>query len=125
MHKSLNFQKIELRLKEKEKNKKWQFQVSILLTLSLICFGFWNNLTEKNELKNSKTTNGTIIEIDKRFKRGFFIKYQFSANNKKISGNQKLTIKRDSIKIGDKFEVNYSEKKPEYSELIFEKRITE
>ena len=42
---------------------------------------------------------------------------------KKYIENQKLTIKKETIKNGDKFQVNYSEKNPEYSELIFEKRI--
>ena len=46
-------------------------------------------------------------------------------NGKKYTENQKLTINKESIKIGDKFEVNYSEKKSEYNELNYEKRIAE
>ncbi len=112
-------------LKKGKKNNKWQFQIFILLIISIICFGFWNSLTEKNELKNSKVTIGTILEIEERFQRGFFIKYQFSVGEKNYTENQKLTIKKELIKVGDKFEVHYSDKNPEYSELDFDKRITE
>ena len=107
------------------KNKKLQFRILIILIISLICFGFWNSLKEKNELKNPKSTIGIITEIEERFQRGFFVKYEFEVNGKKYSENQKLTIKKESIKIGDKFQIKYSEKKPEYNELNFEKRIGE
>ena len=112
-------------MKKKEKKPKFQIWLLTILILSLISFGIWNNFTEKNELKNSKNTIGTIIKIEERFQRGFFIKYEFQVKEEKYTENQKLTIKRELIKIGDKFMVYYSEKNPKYSELIFEKRIEE
>jgi|TARA_B110000046_G_scaffold165929_1_gene182529 hypothetical protein len=107
------------------KNKKLQFRILIIFIVSLIGVGFWSSLKEKNELKKPKSTVGIITEIDERFQRGFFVKYKFEVNGEKYTENQKLTIKKESIKIGDKFIVNYSEKKPEYNELDFEKRIEE
>ena len=114
-----------MKLKEKKGKNKWQFSILILLIITGICFGVWNSLVEKNELKNSKTAIGTIIEIEERFQRGIFIKYEFKVNEKKYTENQKLTVKKETIKNGDKFKVNYSEKKPEHNEHIFEKRIAE
>lgn len=114
-----------MKLADKKGNNKSQFWILILLILVLVSFGYWSSLKEKNELKNSKITIGTILEIEKRFQRGFFITYQFSVREKKYTENQKLTIKKELIKVGDQFEVNYSEKKPEYSELNFGKKITE
>ncbi|MEO9480098.1 MAG: hypothetical protein ABJO28_14450 [Maribacter dokdonensis] len=107
------------------KNNKLQFRILIIFIISLIAFGFWSSLKEKNELKNPKSTVGIITEIEERFQRGFFVKYEFDVNGEKYTENQKLTIKKENIKIGDKFVVNYSEKKPEYNELNFEKRIEE
>jgi len=51
------------------------------------------------------------------------VQYEFIVNEKKYTENQKLTIKKESVKIGDKFEIKYSENNPEYSELDFEKRV--
>jgi hypothetical protein len=110
-------------LKEKKKKNRWQFKILILFIISLVGIGFWSSLKEKNELKNSNITIGTIIEIEERFQRGFFVQYEFKVNGKKYTENQKLTIKKEFIKIGDKFEINYSEKNPEYSELNFDKKI--
>ena len=112
-------------MKEKKRKNKWQFQILIVFIISLIGIGFWSSLKEKNELKNSKITIGTITEIEERFQRGFFVQYEFIVNGKKYSENQKLTIKKESIKIGDKFEINYSENNPEYNNLDFEKRVVE
>ncbi|WP_298554504.1 hypothetical protein [uncultured Algibacter sp.] len=112
-------------MKEKKRKNKWQFQILIVFIISLIGIGFWSSLKEKNELKNSKITIGTITEIEERFQRGFFVQYEFIVNGKKYSENQKLTIKKESIKIGDKFEINYSENNPEYNNLDFEKRVME
>ncbi len=110
-------------MKEKKKKNKWQFTILIVLILALVGIGFWSSLKERIELKNSKTTIGTITEIEERFQRGFFVQYEFKVNGKKYTENQKLTIKKESIKIGDEFEIKYSEKNPEYSELDFEKRL--
>ena len=112
-------------MKKNEKKPKFQLWILTILILSLISFGAWNSFLEKNELKNSKSTIGTIIKIEERFQTGFFIKYEFQENGKKYTENQKLTIKKEFIKIGDKFEVYYSEKNPKYSELIFENKIIE
>ncbi|MCL6274953.1 hypothetical protein M3P19_13105 [Muricauda sp. 2012CJ35-5] len=112
-------------MKEKKRKNKWQFQILIVFIISLIGIGFWSSLKEKSELKNSKITVGTITEIEERFQRGFFVQYEFIVNGKKYTENQKLTIKKESIKIGDKFEINYSENNPEYNELEFEKRVVE
>ena len=112
-------------MKDKKKNNKWQFQILILFIVSLVGIGFWNSLKNKNELKNPKFTIGTITEIEERFQRGFYVQYEFKVSGKKYSENQKLTIKKESIKIGDKFEINYSEKEPKYNKLNFEKRISE
>lgn len=109
---------------KKEKNKS-QFWILILLVLVLVSFGYFKSLNERNELKNSKVTIGTILEIEERFQRGFFVQYEFIVNGKKYTKNQKLTIKKEYINIGDKFEINYSENNPEYNELDFEKRVTE
>jgi hypothetical protein len=97
----------------------------ILLILTLIGFGGWNSFEEKRELKNSKNTIGTIIEIKERFQRGFFIKYEFQVNGRKYTENQKLTIKKEFIKIGDKFKVYYSKENPKYSKLQYKLRFTE
>ena len=112
-------------MKEKKRKNKWQFQILIVFIISLIGIGFWNSQKEKKELKNSKITIGTITEIEERFQRGFFVQYEFMVNEKIYIENQKLTIKKESVKIGDKFEIKYSENKPEYSELDFEKRVAE
>ena len=112
-------------MKEKKRNNKWQFQILIVFVISLIGIGFWSSQKEKNELKNSKITIRTITEIEERFQRGFFVQYEFIVNEKKYTENQKLTIKKESVKIGDKFEIKYSENNPEYSELDFEKRVSE
>ncbi len=112
-------------MKEKKRKNKWQFQILIVFIILLMGIGFWSSLKEKSELKNSKITVGTITEIEERFQRGFFVQYEFIVNGKKYTENQKLTIKKESIKIGDKFEINYSENNPEYNELDFEKRVVE
>lgn len=112
-------------MKKKEKKTKFQIWVLIIFIISLISFGAWNSFTEKNELKNSKSTIGTVIRIEERFQRGLFIKYEYQVKGEKYTENQKLTIKKEFVKIGDKFEVYYSEKNPKYSELIFEKQIAE
>ena len=96
-----------------------------MLIIALVGIGFWSNLKEKSELKNSKTTIGIITEIEERFQRGFFVQYEFKVNGKKYTENQKLTIKKEFIKIGDKFQIKYSENNPENSELDFEKRVAE
>lgn len=112
-------------MKEKKRKNKWQFWILIVFILGLLGIGFWSSLKEKNELKNSKIIIGTITEIEERSQRGFFVQYEFNVNGKKYTQNQKLTIKKESIKIGDEFEIKYSETNPEYNELDFEKRIAE
>ena len=110
---------------KKKSENKWQFKIFILAIILIMSYGLWNSLKEKSELKNSKTTVGTIIEIEQQFQRVYIIKYEFIVSGKKYTENQKLTVRKTMTKVGDKFEVNYSEKNPKYSELNFKSRIME
>ncbi|WP_339918480.1 hypothetical protein [Yeosuana marina] len=110
---------------KKKKSNKWQFLILILLVIGIISFGLYKSITDKNDLKNPKSAIGIITEIEHRTSRGYFIHYDFEANNRIYNGTQKLTIKKELINLGDKFRIIYSDKSPENNELIFEKPIVE
>jgi len=87
-------------------------------------YGLYSSITEKNDLiNNSENTIGIITKIEHRTSRGYFIEYDYTVNNRKYYGTQKLTIEKKSINIGDTFKVKYSTKKPELSKLIIKVKI--
>ena len=81
----------------KKKNNKWQFGVLILIIISIMFYGLYSSITEKNDLiNNSENTIGVITKIEHRTSRGYFIEYGYVVNDRKYYGTQKLTIEKTS-----------------------------
>lgn len=107
-------------MKSKNKNKPY---ITIIIVLTLLTIGFCESQRDKEKLIDFNITNGTIIKIQDRSQRGYFIRYTYTVSNKQYFNNQKLSIKRELISIGDIFEVKYSNEDNSVSKLNFKKRI--
>jgi hypothetical protein len=107
----------------KLKNKNNQPYLIILIILILLGFGYYKSQLNKEKLSDFSIANGKIVEIEQRFQRGYFIKYNYKILGKNYFNNQKLTIKKELVTVGDIFEVKYSVKDKTVSELNFKKRI--
>jgi len=75
--------------------------------------------------KNSKTTLGRIEKVYRIKSRGHFINYSYKVNGVSFKGSQPISNKLnlDTIKVGDRFNVEYSSQKHKNSKLILEARI--
>ena len=93
------------------------------MILTLLGFGYYKSKSDKNKLTEFAITNGNIVEIEQRFQRGYFVKYSYNVSGKQYYNNQKLTIKKELVSVGDIFEVKYSIENKGVSELNFKKKI--
>lgn len=100
------------------------FWVLILSIAVIFCYGLFHSISKKNQLKdNPSYTTGQIVKKYKILKRGYYVHYKYIVNKRVFEGSQKLSIDQKSVKIGDVFEVVYSLENPDYSELLFDKKI--
>jgi len=106
---------------EKKTNNKTYLIVVVIL--ALLSFGYYQSQKKKEKLLHFNTTSGEILEIQETFQRGYYIKYSYKVDDKKYYYNQKLTIKKELVSVGDVFEVKYSIEDKSVSELNFKKRI--
>ncbi len=108
----------------KRKNNNWQFIILLVVIVFSILYGFYNSEKEKQILnENTEYTIGVIIKKEHRTSRGYFIHYDYIVDGEKYTGTQKLTIKKELVSEGDKFQVKYAKDDKSYSKLIFKKRI--
>ncbi|CAM1364545.1 conserved hypothetical protein [Tenacibaculum sediminilitoris] len=107
-----------------KKRDKILFISFVILIVSGILVGYFSSLRDKYDLnRNGQETIGIIVDMEHRAKRGIYIKYKFDINKKSYFNNQKLTINKSKIKIGDSFKVVYSTTNPNNSEIYFNERI--
>ncbi len=109
----------------KKKGNNWQFITLLVVIVFSILYGFYYSKKEKQTLNEDTVyTIGVIIKKEHRTSRGYFIHYDYFVDGEKYKGTQKLTIKKELVNVGDKFQVKYAKNDKSYSELIFNKRIT-
>ncbi|WP_438422227.1 hypothetical protein [Aquimarina macrocephali] len=107
-----------------KKNHNKSFFGLLVIVLIILGYGFFNSISKKSQLKDSPLyTIGKITDKYQTSKRGYYIHYEYSVSGKLFERSQKLSIKQELIKKGDLFEVKYSSKNPDYSELLLDKRI--
>ena len=106
---------------EKKTNK--SYLILVVVILALLSLGYYQSLNKKEKLLDYNTTKGEIVEIQNTFQRGYYIKYSYKVGDKKYYYNQKLTIKKELISIGDVFEVKYSTEDESVSELNLKKKL--
>jgi len=81
---------------------------------------------EKVDLsKNSRSTVGRVEKVYRIKSRGHFINYSYKVNGVSFKGSQPISNKLilDTIKVGDRFNVEYSSQKHKNSKLILETNI--
>lgn len=106
---------------EKKTNKAYLIIAIVILTL--LSFGYYKSKSDNNKLTEFAITNGNIVEVEQRFQRGYFVKYSYNISGRQHYNNQKLTIKKELVSVGDIFEVKYSIEDENISELNFKKKI--
>lgn len=108
------------------KRDKILFISFVLLIISGILIGYFSSIKDKYDLnKNGQETIGIIIDMSHRAKRGIYVKYKFNVGNNQYLDNQKLTIEKSKIKVGDSFRIIYSKENPNNSELFFNEKIND
>ena len=82
------------------KTKHW---IQLLLFLSIISLGVFAALYEKSKLTDCyQHSKAIIINKDRRIKRGYFIKYQYSVKGKVYTTSESLDKeKEDNVFVGD------------------------
>ena len=75
--------------------------------------------------KNSKSTVGRIEKIYRIKSRGNYINYSYKVDGVSFKGSQPISnkLKLGSIKVGDRFNLEYSSQEHKNSKLILETRI--
>ena len=102
------------------------FKSFVILTVFGILIGFYSSRIDQRDLKeNGIETIGIIVHFEHRAKRGIYVKYKFEIEGKSYFDNQKLTIKRSKIKLGDSFKVIFSKQNPNNSKMYFDQRISD
>ena len=111
--------------KNKRKPNK-NFYVFLGIICLAISFGVYKTVSNKKELnQNFEYTTGTITKKYYLSQRGDYIHYNYVVNSTLYKRSCKLTFDKELVNIGDQFEVKYSPKNPNNSELSFNKRITD
>ncbi|NQX80909.1 MAG: hypothetical protein HRT66_02795 [Flavobacteriaceae bacterium] len=119
----VRYKKNKYKIRKAKKLKK-QLIISTSLIVFFIIFGVcWTHIRSENLKANPKYTVGTIYRKYKD-KRGLYVRYEFIVGKVKYNGGKDIRDK-DSINIGDKFEVIYEEGNPSNSKIILNKRIAD
>ncbi|MDF9800160.1 PDZ domain-containing secreted protein [Catalinimonas alkaloidigena] len=90
--------------------------VAIIITLAI----YFNKDFKQKLSENSAYTTAKVIDIEERFQKGLFIKYQYYVNGQHYTSYIHLPKKVHNIQVGDELELHYAVEKPEYNEVVFD-----
>lgn len=98
--------------------KFWFLLIPLILVIS---FGIISSIYEKNNLKTcSKESFGIVFKIYEIVKRGHFVQYKYTVNNKQYKTSEGIKTKDElaKLKIGDTITIHYSCDYPDFSKYI-------
>lgn len=107
-------------------NSSNSFKVIVALVLIVFSYGLYHRVLKKKELKeSSEYTTGVITKKYRIPQRGYYVHYNYNVGDKFFEGSQNISkeIELNDVNKGDRFRVKYSSENPNYSELLFDKKI--
>ncbi len=96
------------------------------LVLLVFSYGLYHSVLKNKELKeSSEYTTGVITKKYRIPQRGYYVHYDYNVGDKVFEGSQNISkeIELKDVNNGDRFQVKYSSESPNYSELLFDKKI--
>lgn len=108
-------------MKKTNTNSRNQLYVLLFIVVAIVAVAYYFSKDSEQELsKNSAYTTAKVINIEERFQKGFFIKYEYSIRGKRYTSYRPLPDEIQNAQIGDVHKLRYAIDKPVYNEIIFD-----
>tara|TARA_R110001592_G_scaffold97506_4_gene279274 strand:+ start:4031 stop:4360 length:330 start_codon:yes stop_codon:yes gene_type:complete len=102
---------------------KYKIYVLGVILVGAFAFGYYTFIQEKHEIdKNGEIGEAVITKVYYLSKRGYFVNYEYTIENKDYSGSQEF-FKGNDPKVGQRYKIKYSTTTPKYSRILFSELI--